>query len=76
MQMIYIQRKISISISISISKRKSTSNIYIIPFENKCIETINITRLLWDPKIVKSLPALSVKCSVEFVKFSVKSNYL
>ena len=51
--------------------KKPRENIFTLIFENKSVEFINIARILWDPKIVKSLPKSSVKFSMPTVTYKL-----
>ena len=53
------------------SKRKPPKNVCSIFFENKGVEFINITRILRDPDIVKSLPSSSVKFPIPMTTYTL-----
>ena len=55
------------------SKKKPPKNVCSIFFENKGVEFINITRILPDPGIVKSVPSSSVKFPMPMVIYKVTS---
>ena len=53
------------------SKKKPPQNMCGIFFEDKGIESINITRILRDPDIVKSLPSSSIKFPMPMVTYKL-----
>ena len=50
---------------------KPSENVCGIFFENKGVESINVARILRDPKIVKTFPTLSVTFPVPMVTYKL-----